>query len=228
MPSKEAAIPGFNNFSPDSNRPMKSDRLIAEFDTGLRTLCAPGKSGRNVPGKNLPPAPSSGRDAIIAARLMRINHSGEVCAQALYQGQALASNNPGIQAALRRSANEERDHLAWTASRLSELGGQRSLLNPLLYASSFLLGYLAGKMGDTRNLGFLAETEKQVEAHLQDQLRRLPEGDRKSRAIVEQMMVEEMGHAHVAERLGAIPLPGLAKSLMRLASGAMKSLTYRF
>lgn len=207
-------------------RAMISDRLIAEFDNALRTLCAPSQSHRSAPGENTPAACLGSVDTAISARLMRINHSGEICAQALYQGQALASRHPEVQAALRQSANEERDHLAWTADRLSELGARRSVLNPLLYASSLLLGYLVGKAGDARNLGFLAETEKQVQSHLQDQLERLPEADKKSRAIIEQMVVEEMTHARVAEALGAAPLPGFAKHLMRRASGAMKSLTY--
>ncbi len=205
---------------------MIPDRLIAEFDNTLRVLCASGKDRRSVPGENIPATCLGTADAAISARLMRINHSGEVCAQALYQGQALASRHPDIQAALRQSAREERDHLAWTAGRLAELGARRSLFNPLFYASSLLLGYLVGKAGDARNLGFLSETEKQVESHLQDQLQRLPEADKKSRAIIEQMKVEEMAHARVAETLGAAPLPGFAKGLMRLASGVMKSLTY--
>lgn len=157
---------------------------------------------------------------------MRVNHSGEICAQALYQGQALASKKDSIQLALHRAAMEEGEHLAWTERRLVELGGRKSVLNPIWYAGALSIGIIAGKFGDAWNLGFLAETERQVEAHLNRHLQRLPEYDRKSWAVIEQMKIDEIGHAHTAERLGARELPGVAKWAMRLASGVMTRTAY--
>jgi len=152
---------------------------------------------------------------------MRVNHVGEVCAQALYSAQALASSNPALQARFRAAAAEETDHLAWTAQRLAELGDRPSLLNPLWYAGAFGLGLLAGRLGDPVSLGFVVETERQVEAHLQTHLERLPANDHASRAIVAQMKQDEAGHAASALDAGAIELPAPAKALMRTAAKVM-------
>lgn len=202
------------------------DRLIIEFDKALRAVFAPGRSSRPRPGGDLMEAVLSDSEKRHAAALMRVNHSGEICAQALYQGQALASNNDSIRLALRQAAAEEGEHLAWTERRLAELGGRKSLLNPLWYAGSLSIGIIAGKLGDNWNLGFLAETERQVGAHLDGHLQRLPESDRKSWAVIEQMKIDEIGHSHTAERLGARELPGAVKLAMGLASGVMTRTAY--
>jgi ubiquinone biosynthesis monooxygenase Coq7 len=158
---------------------------------------------------------------------MRVNHVGEVCAQALYQGQALTAKNPEAKLALEAAAREETDHLAWCESRINELGGRKSLLNPLWYAGSFALGATAGMLGDKWNLGFLAETERQVEAHLDEHLRQLPEQDAKSRAIVEQMKEDEIRHAQTAVHYGAAELPAPVKVAMRGMSMVMKRIAHR-
>jgi ubiquinone biosynthesis monooxygenase Coq7 len=202
------------------------DGLIIEFDKGLRAVFAQGRSARPMPGGDLPEAALTDVEKQHVAALMRVNHCGEICAQALYQGQALASRNNSISAALRQAAVEEGEHLAWTERRLVELGGRKSLLNPLWYAGSLSVGMVAGKLGDAWNLGFLAETERQVETHLEGHLQRLPENDRKSWAIIEQMKVDEIGHSHTAERLGARELPEVVKLAMMLASGLMTRAAY--
>lgn len=202
------------------------DRQIIEFDKALRAVFAPGRSSRPRPGGDLTEAVLSDSEKRHAAALMRVNHSGEICAQALYQGQALASSNDSIRLALRQAAAEEGEHLAWTERRLAELGGRKSLLNPLWYAGSLSIGIFAGKLGDNWNLGFLAETERQVGAHLNGHLQRLPESDRKSWAVIEQMKIDEIGHSHTAERLGARELPGAVKLAMGLASGVMTRTAY--
>jgi ubiquinone biosynthesis monooxygenase Coq7 len=157
----------------------------------------------------------------LAAALMRVNHSGEICAQALYQGQTLTARNPGARAALEQAAAEETDHLAWTAQRIAELGGRVSLLNPLWYAGSFALGAAAGLLGDRWNLGFLAETERQVEGHLAGHLDRVPPHDEKSRVILEQMKTDEARHARTALEHGAADLPAPVKLAMKLGSRMM-------
>lgn len=157
---------------------------------------------------------------------MRINHVGEICAQALYQGQALTCHDPEIRQALEQAAYEETEHLAWTERRINELGGRKSLLNPLWYLGALSLGLLAGKLGDAWSLGFLAETERQVEAHLDHHLAELPAQDVKSRAIVEQMKVDEVSHAETAIHLGARDLPPKLKTGMRLAAGVMTRTAY--
>lgn len=202
------------------------DRLIIEFDKALRTVFVPGRSVRVMPGSDLPESGLAENEKQHVAALMRVNHCGEVCAQALYQGQALASKNPAIGAALRHAAAEEGEHLAWTERRLGELGGRKSLLNPLWYSGSLCMGLLAGRLGDAWNLGFLAETERQVEAHLNGHLQRLPETDRKSWAVIEQMKKDEAGHARTAELLGARELPGMVRQAMRLAAGVMTRTAY--
>lgn len=202
------------------------DGLITEFDKVLRAVYAPGRCARAMPGSDLPEPELDENQKRHVAALMRVNHCGEICAQALYQGQALASRDPAICAALRQAAAEEGEHLAWTERRLGELGGRKSLLNPLWYSGSLCLGLLAGKLGNAWNLGFLAETERQVEAHLNGHLKRLPETDRKSWAVIEQMKIDEVGHARTAERLGAQELPGMVRQAMRLASGVMTRTAY--
>lgn len=202
------------------------DKAIVEFDKALRAVFARGTATRPVPGQALPEADLSEQDKRRAAALMRVNHCGEICAQALYQGQAISSSNPIIRQSLRQAAAEEGDHLAWTESRLTELGGRKSLLNPLWYGGALAIGVIAGRAGDTWNLGFLAETERQVEAHLQGHLAKLPERDRKTRAIVEAMKADEIGHAEIALGLGARDLPEVVKQAMRLASGVMTRTAY--
>jgi len=200
------------------------DRCITEFDKGLRTIFGVHPSARPMPGKDLPEADLSEVDRRHAAALMRVNHCGEVCAQALYQGQALASD--GLRDALDQAAREEADHLAWCERRISELGGRLSVLNPIWYTGSLAIGYVAGKLGDEWNLGFLAETEHQVERHLQGHLERLRADDARTRAIVEQMQRDEAGHADTARRLGARDLPVPAKGGMRLAARVMTTASY--
>jgi ubiquinone biosynthesis monooxygenase Coq7 len=197
------------------------DRLINTFDNGLRTLLAPAHSTRPVPGGSVAETELTAAERQLAASLMRVNHSGEICAQALYQGQALTARNPVARAALEQAAAEETDHLAWTQQRIEELGGSASLLNPLWYAGSFALGAAAGLLGDRWNLGFLAETERQVEGHLEGHLDRLPAQDGKSRAIVDQMKSDEARHARTAEEHGAAELPAPVKRAMKLGSRVM-------
>ena len=197
------------------------DELIVAFDRGLRTVFAPAQSLRAMPGEALPEAHMTEEQRRLSASLMRVNHAGEICAQALYQGQALTARNPASRAALEQAAREETEHLAWTERRIAELGGRKSLLNPAWYAGSFAIGALAGLAGDRWNLGFLAETEKQVVAHLDGHLERLPEEDRRSRAIVESMRVDEARHATSAIGHGAANLPAPAKLVMRLTSRVM-------
>lgn len=203
-----------------------ADRLIASFDRVLRTLCAPAMSVRPVPGAELPEAELNAQEKRHAAALMRVNHTGEICAQALYQGQALTARDSQTRAVLERAANEEIEHLAWTAQRVEQLGGRLSLLNPLFYAGAFAMGALSGLRGDKWNLGFLAETERQVEGHLGSHLDRLPGQDGKSRAIVAGMKEDEARHAMSALDLGAAELPDPVKRAMRLASKVMTGSTY--
>jgi ubiquinone biosynthesis monooxygenase Coq7 len=202
------------------------DRLITSFDRGLRTLFAPALSARATPGEDLPDAPMDAAERQHAAALMRVNHTGEICAQALYQGQALTARNAQAQAALERAAQEEAEHLAWTGQRIEELGGRQSILNPLFYAGSFAIGAVAGLLGDRWNLGFLAETERQVVDHLESHLKALPAEDGKSRAIVSEMRLDEARHATTALEHGAADLPGPARALMRLGSRVMTRTSY--
>lgn len=204
------------------------DKLIIEFDRALRTLLAPAVSVRPHPDASVPEAALSDAEKKHAAGLMRVNHCGEVCAQALYQGQALTARKPEAREALREASFEEVEHLAWTEQRLKELGSRKSLFNPIWYAGSLAMGMLAGAIGDKWNLGFLSETEKQVGRHLQDHLVRLPVLDAKSKAIVGQMYVDEMKHAEMATELGGAHLPTPIPALMQATSKIMTSLSYRF
>lgn len=203
------------------------DSLILEFDKVLRTLFVAAPTVREVPGRELPEADLSEQERAHAGALMRINHVGEICAQALYQGQALACRDPLIRHELETSAAEETEHLAWTERRLNELAARKSALNPLWYAGAFSFGVLAGKLGDDWSLGFLAETERQVEAHLDHHLSELPAADARSRAIVGQMKTDEIAHAEKAVKLGARELPLPVKGAMRVASGVMTRVAYR-
>ena len=202
------------------------DNLILHFDRALRTLCTRATSVRPQPGADLEEADLTERDRRNAAALMRVNHAGEVCAQALYHGQAMTAHNSEVRQALTRAATQETEHLSWTEQRLDELGGRVSALNPLLYAGSFAIGAVSGLLGDKWNLGFLAETERQVEGHLEGHLGRLPEEDRKSRAIVAQMKRDESEHARSAVAHGGVELPSPARLAMRSASRLMTSATY--
>jgi ubiquinone biosynthesis monooxygenase Coq7 len=202
------------------------DRCIREFDQGLRVLLGEPAARRPNPAEAAPEEDLDDGLRRHAAALMRVNHCGEVCAQALYQGQALASSREEIKAALAKAAREEADHLAWSAQRVRELGGRLSLLNPLWYAGALALGYAAGRLGDRWNLGFLAETERQVERHLQGHIERLGGRDAKTRAVIEAMQREEAGHRRTAETLGARELPEPVKGGMRLAARLMTTLSY--
>lgn len=205
---------------------MSIDRVIVEIDHALRTLLAPAHSVRVIPGKDCPEVVFDDRQRRHVVGLMRVNHCGEICAQALYQGQSLTSRNPATAEALRVAANEETEHLAWTERRIVELGGRKSVLNPMLYIGSLSFGLAAGVLGDKWNLGFLAETELQVEAHLDGHLLALPNEDGRSRAIVDQMRLDEIEHAEMAIRHGAAKLPLAVKVAMKLAAKVMTKAAY--
>jgi len=206
------------------------DSVLTAADSALRTLFARPHATRATP------APSQATQATgelseaerrEAGALMRVNHVGEVCAQALYTAQAAVARDPGLRAHFIEAAHEETDHLAWTRQRLDELGARPSILNPLWYAGAFGLGLVAGRLGDPLSLGFVAETERQVEAHLDSHLDRLPPGDSASRAVVEQMKLDEARHASQAVDAGAAELPAPAKAMMRVASRVMTTLAHR-
>lgn len=203
------------------------DRFIGEFDRALRAVTGVANAARPSPAAAKPEGELLGKERAHAAALMRVNHVGEVCAQALYQGQALTARDPQAKAALQQAAREEEDHLAWSADRIRELGGRPSLLNPLWYAGAFAIGTVAGVLGDRWNLAFLAETEKQVEEHLTGHLDELPAGDERTRAVVEAMRDDEAKHRMTAVRLGAAELPEPARRAMRFASKVMTTLAYR-
>jgi ubiquinone biosynthesis monooxygenase Coq7 len=203
------------------------DRLITEFDRALRAVSNVTEASRASPAEALPEAELNEHDRRHAAALMRVNHVGEVCAQALYQGQALTARDPRARQALERAAREEEDHLAWSAQRVHDLGGRTSLLNPFWYAGAFAMGAVAGALGDRWNLGFLAETERQVEEHLSGHLERLPREDARTRTVVEAMRADEARHRDTAVRLGAAELPRSIRLAMRVASGFMTRVAYR-
>jgi len=203
------------------------DDLILSFDRALRTLTATATSARPSPATGLPNAELSPDERRHAAGLMRVNHTGEVCAQALYQAQALVARNAEIRRRLTQAALEEEEHLAWTQERLSELGDRTSLVNPLWYAGSFAIGFLTGVAGDRTNLGFVVETERQVEEHLTGHMDRLPAGDLRSRAIVSAMRDDEIRHGASARDAGAAELPWPVRALMRGAARVMTLTAYR-
>ena len=204
------------------------DRLIQEFDTALRSVVGGAHAHRPTPGSDF--GGNSGLDAVErkhAAGLMRVNHVGEVCAQALYQSQKLVARNPEIQEMLDHSGQEEMDHLAWCETRLQELGSHTSYLNPLWYAGSFAIGLAAGLAGDKWSLGFVAETEKQVENHLESHLEKLPKDDQRSRAIVEQMRSDEIDHGQAAKNAGGANLPEPIQKIMQAMSKVMTTTAYK-
>jgi ubiquinone biosynthesis monooxygenase Coq7 len=203
------------------------DRLIGEFDRALRAVAGVAQVSRPSPAERLPENPIGEEERAHAAALMRVNHVGEVCAQALYQGQALTARDPATRQALDGAAREEEDHLAWSAERIRELNGRLSLLNPLWYAGSFAIGAAAGLLGDRWNFAFLAETERQVEEHLARHLEALPLEDERTRAVVEAMRADEARHRQTALGLGAAELPEPVRRAMRLASKVMTTVAYR-
>lgn len=203
------------------------DLVLAEIDHALRTVSAGGPAGSPSPADAVPEAELSAAEQRHAAGLMRINHSGEVCAQALYRGQALTAKSAATRADMKAAAREEEDHLDWCQRRLDDLDAHPSRLNPVWYAASFALGAGAGLVGDRLGLGFVAATEDQVCEHLRDHLDRLPDQDERSRALVARMLDDEAAHAHRARRAGALTFPGPVKAAMTLASRLMTVLSYR-
>ena len=204
------------------------DRLVMNLDQAVRTLFGrPAVTDRSNPAGNVPEAELSDAERDEVGRLMRINHTGEVCAQALYQGQALTARLTEVRNSMERAAAEENDHLEWCERRLDELGDRTSYMNPLWYAGSFAIGAAAGIAGDKWSLGFVAETEHQVEAHLDEHLRRLPPEDRRTRQILEQMKEDERSHATKAIEAGGAPLPAPVKLAMRLMSKVMTTTVSR-
>lgn len=203
------------------------DRLLGAADTALRTVFARHHAARACPQPDAAPPVLDEAAKREAAALMRVNHVGEVCAQALYAAQALTARDERLQTQFAQAAQEETDHLAWCEQRLDELGGRTSLLNPLWYAGAFGIGLLAGRAGDRWSLGFVVETERQVEQHLDGHLERLPAGDIASRAIVRQMRDDEVQHALAAERAGAAPLPAPLRWAMRAAAKVMTTTAHR-
>lgn len=203
------------------------DQFFITLDTALRTLFVPPRAAHPCPTLPAEATELTAAEKAHAGALMRVNHVGEVCAQALYTAQAFATRNESLRAHFTQACIEETDHLAWTRQRLDELGQRPSLLNPLWYAGAFGLGLLAGRLGDPVSLGFVVETENQVEAHLESHLTLLPEQDHASRAIVAQMMADEARHALEAQDAGAVDLPQPVKNLMRAAAKVMTTVAHR-
>jgi len=203
------------------------DRVLINLDQALRTVLGrPQTTERPNPAADLEDAELTEKERKHVARLMRINHTGEVCAQALYQGQALTAREPEVQRSMERSASEENDHLDWCETRITELGDRKSLLNPLWYAGSFTVGALAGLAGDKWSLGFVVETERQVESHLDEHLAEIPRVDRKTRAVLEEMKADEVHHAEVAKSAGGMSLPRPLRLAMSLTSKLMTRSVY--
>jgi ubiquinone biosynthesis monooxygenase Coq7 len=198
------------------------DRLIGTIDQGLRTLATAATPARPSPADELPEPSLTDDERRLSAALLRVNHAGEIAAQALYNGQALVARSEQTRERLDTAANEEHDHLAWCAGRLTELGGRTSLLDPFWYLGSFCIGVVAGSLSDRQSLGFVAETERQVEAHLEDHLRRLPASDGKSRAILSRMAADEAQHGTMASVAGGAPLPSAVRACMSLGGGILR------
>ncbi len=206
---------------------MQIDSLICAFDRSLRVISGVTVGHRPNPAAKLAEATLTDEERRHSAGLMRVNHVGEVCAQALYEAQGAFANSELTREQFRKAGEEEVDHLAWTAERLHELGSRTSLLNPLWYAGAYALGAVAAKLGDAHSLGFVVETERQVEAHLNSHLDRLPVQDQRSRAIVTQMRDDEIAHANAARDLGASELPAPVKAAMKLMARVMTGTAYR-
>jgi len=216
---------------------MTLDEVISEFDRGLRSMTGVSRMSRPIPESTMSGPDAQGdvlseesqlteKERAHSAGLMRVNHVGEVCAQALYQAQKLATNSPELKASFERAAREEEDHLAWTSTRLKDLESRPSLLNPLWYAGALVIGFVAGRFGDRVSLGFMAETERQVEQHLDGHMKTLPVNDHASRAIVEQMRLDESAHAAAAIGAGGSEVPFPVRALMRAASKVMTRTAY--
>jgi ubiquinone biosynthesis monooxygenase Coq7 len=204
------------------------DTLLTTVDRALRTLFAHQQANRANPAGGTKDTSLSEAEKREASAMMRVNHVGEVCAQALYTAQALVTKDESLRRHLQAASKEETDHLAWTEERLKQLGGRTSLLNPMWYAGAFGIGYVAGKLGgDAMSLGFVVETEHQVAAHLQSHMQRLPKNDQASRDILAQMKVDEMRHAKEAQAAGAVDLPAPIKGFMQVAAKIMTSVAYR-
>lgn len=202
------------------------DRLIAAADQATRTLLAPSVSNRPYPAEGMPETVEDERDRKHVAALMRVNHTGEIAAQALYQGQALVATSEKTRQSLLEAGREETDHLAWCEQRVKELGGRTSLLRPLWYGGSFAIGALAGLASDRTSLGFVAETERQVVDHLSSHLQQLPASDARTRAIIEKMSDDEARHGHNARDAGGVALPTVARTLMKLTAKIMTRTAY--
>lgn len=202
------------------------DSWIGGFDDALRVLSGTAQSSRVNPALNAGDCVLTDADRQHSAALMRINHVGEVCAQALYQAQAQFAQRPELAAQFRAAAREEEDHLAWTAERIAQLGSHTSVLNPVWFAGSYLLGMAAARLGDARSLGFVVETERQVEAHLTHHLETLPASDATSRAIVTQMRTDEVAHGAAAQALGAKDIPAPVRGIMKAVSKVMTTTAY--
>ena len=207
--------------------PDALDRLIVGFDRALRTLAGTTSSVRASPAEGIDDEPLTAQERRHAGGLMRVNHTGEVCAQALYQAQAMVASDPEVRERFAATAREEEDHLAWTRARLTELETHASLANPLWYAGSFAIGVVAGLSGDHSNLGFVVETERQVEEHLSSHIDRLPAGDARSRAIVVAMRDDEIRHGMAATEAGARELPLPIRVMMRATARLMTVTAYR-
>src|SRR5450830_135834 len=203
------------------------DQLITDLDKALRVVSGVVASSRPNPAAQIGDSAMSDAEKLHSAGLMRVNHVGEVCAQALYDAQGRFAQAQALKQQFAHAGIEEEDHLAWTAERLRELGSHTSLLNPLWYVGSYVLGSIAARAGDARNLGFVAETERQVEQHLISHLEKLPAQDAKSRAIVDQMRKDEIEHAEAAEALGAAATPLPVRGLMKIMSKVMTTVAYR-
>ena len=202
------------------------DHLIVGFDKALRVVGGVAKAARPNPGVSAPDCELNTQEQRHSAGLMRVNHVGEVCAQALYDAQGRRASTQAMRAQFEQSGREEEDHLAWTAERLAELGSQPSLLNPLWYAGAYALGTVASRLGDAVSLGFVVETERQVEAHLNSHLDQLPPHDAKSRAIVTQMRDDEIAHGAKAQDMGAAEMPLPVKAAMRAMAKVMTTTAY--
>jgi ubiquinone biosynthesis monooxygenase Coq7 len=202
------------------------DRLITPISQALRTLTAGSTAARPDPAGAAPAASLDDAGKRHAAGLMRVNHSGEIAAQALYRGQSLTARDPAVREQLLEAAREEQDHLAWCEARLAELGARPSLLNALWYAGSFAIGVAAGALSDRVSLGFVAETERQVEGHLEEHLARLPEGDERSRRVLEAMKADEVRHGEMAAAAGGAPLPAFVRLAMKLTARVMTRSAY--